>query len=194
MVRRSTTFLSGAHRMAMIALAAAFLLPQGCAPPLPEPEPAESSADDPQDESSDPAWTVVNDQTMAMMPDAADDPELQEAIDAARSTSEGARNRWAEATDRDSWLIKWEAPLVDGGIEYLWVRPEIWTPHRIEGVLANAPQHQLEFDAAAGDRVSFPAEQLADWIHFLPDGSGDGEFEGGTTHRLILERHGPPAG
>jgi uncharacterized protein YegJ (DUF2314 family) len=43
----------------------------------------------------------------------------------------------------------------------------------------------------AGELVSFPVEELSDWLHLL-DGTIEGGREGGFTIDLLEQRHGPP--
>lgn len=115
-------------------------------------------------------------------------PALAEAIEKARATMDQARIRWsqADADERRRWAVKWAAPLESGAVEYLWVTPEHWSPFRVEGVLLNDPVHALLDGAQRGDSVSFPAEELCDWMR-LPKQSDGGPIEGGFTNAALTE-------
>ena len=89
------------------------------------------------------------------------------------------------------WAIKWAAPTAEDQIEYVWVRPVAWSSHRIEAVLANTPLNELMCGKTKGDYVSFPIEQMADWIRFLSD-DFQGHYEGGYTLKILTERYGSP--
>ena len=158
----------------------------GCerAEPIPPPQP-------PPVTPAVSAWHASDESAQVAV--AADDPHLAAAIGRARSTAGQARDRWraADAHDRARWAVKWAAPTADGGVEHVWVRPVVWTRFRIEGRLANPPTEPLESGRLAGELVSFPAEQLSDWVH-LVEGPGDGPREGGFTMDLLEQRYGPP--
>jgi uncharacterized protein YegJ (DUF2314 family) len=138
------------------------------------------------------AWRTLDESARIAAAAEADDPELAEAIDRARSTAAQARQRWrADSARTGAWAVKWAAPTVGGGVEQVWVRPVSWSRFRIEGRLASPPQAELQCGRQAGELVSFPAEELSDWLHLL-DGTVDGRREGGFTIDLLEERHGPP--
>ncbi len=138
------------------------------------------------------AWRIID--GSAATAAAAADPELAAAIARARSTAGDARQRWAtdSAADRRSrWAVKWAAPTTEGGVEHVWIRPTSWSHHRIEGWLASPPQSPLACGRIAGELVSFPAEELSDWVHFT-DGTIEGPRQGGFTIELLQRRHGQP--
>jgi uncharacterized protein YegJ (DUF2314 family) len=138
------------------------------------------------------AWRTLDGSGSVAVAGAADDPVLAAAIERARSTAEQARQRWrADPDGRGSWAVKWAAPTVEGGVEHVWVRPLSWSRFRIEGRLASPPQAELACGRGAGDLVSFPAEELSDWLHLL-DGIADGRREGGFTIDALRQRYGPP--
>ena len=70
-------------------------------------------------------------------------------------------------------------------VEHVWVRPLEWSPFRIEGVLLSAPR--ADIGALQGDLVSFPIEELSDWVHMI-DVNGAAGRDGGFTLE-VLERH-----
>ncbi len=127
----------------------------------------------------------------------------------ARATLEDARIRWSVASpnDRALWAIKWAAerathsitegnanrqPIVErGDIEYVWVQPLTWSPFRIEAILISEPTSPLQCSRVAGEMVSFPIEEAADWIHFASD-APDAPFEGGYTVRVLEDHYGKP--
>jgi uncharacterized protein YegJ (DUF2314 family) len=130
--------------------------------------------------------------------DIADDAiaaELEAASQQARDAAESARLDWLDSvlTDRKhNWMINWAAPVpggqdLEGGsrVEHVWIRPIEWSPFRIEGVLLSAPR--ADIGAAQGDLVSFPVEQLSDWVHVIEMNGAAGR-EGGYTLE-VLERH-----
>ncbi len=154
-------------------------------PPTLEPPPAT-----PADAGS--AWRIQDGSARIAVAAEAADPQLAEAIERARATAEQARQRWrAGPGEGGSWAIKWAAPTVGGGVEHVWVRPVSWSRFRIEGRLASPPQAELVCGRKAGELVSFPAEELSDWLHLL-DGTIDGRRDGGFTIDLLEQRHGPP--
>ncbi|MHC4210936.1 MAG: DUF2314 domain-containing protein [Planctomycetota bacterium] len=138
------------------------------------------------------SWRTLDGSDGAAVAAEANDPILAEAIDRARATAEQARRRWqADPAGGDTWSIKWAAPTAGGGVEHVWVRPLSWSRFRIEGRLASPPQARLLCGRKAGELVSFPAEELSDWLHLL-DGTTDGRREGGFTIDLLEQRHGRP--
>ncbi|MHC4710048.1 MAG: DUF2314 domain-containing protein [Planctomycetota bacterium] len=154
-------------------------------PPALEPPPAT-----PADAGS--AWRMQDGSARIAVAAEPDDPQLAEAIERARSTAEQARRRWrAGPGEGGSWAIKWAAPTVRGGVEHVWVRPVSWSRFRIEGRLASPPHAELVCGRKAGELVSFPVEEMSDWLHLL-DGTIDGRREGGFTIDLLEQRHGPP--
>jgi uncharacterized protein YegJ (DUF2314 family) len=157
----------------------------GCdRPEEPAPAPAPITAPEPAPPS---AWREVDGSRIVAV--AADDERLRAAMREARRTAPAARGRWAamDEAGRARWAIKWAAPTVDGGREYVWMRPVAWSPFRIEGRLASPPQRMLESGRVLGDLVSFPHDELADW--FLENGA---QHEGGFTLRVLDEHFGAP--
>lgn len=129
--------------------------------------------------------------------DEAANAELAAAIAQARATAETARQTWAAATpdDRKQWWVKWAAPTADERIEHVWVQPVNWSPFRVEGVLASQPLTQLECEHSLGELVSFPIEELSDWVHLLApptDQNALGSFDGGFTVKALEGKFGPP--
>jgi uncharacterized protein YegJ (DUF2314 family) len=128
----------------------------------------------------------------------AEDRELLAAIAEARRTAPEARKRWeiAAAEDRARWSIKWAAPTIDQGIEHVWVRPVNWSPFRIEGVLLSSPIHELGCGKTKGEIVSFPIEELSDWVHLTGESSTPGtpprNTEGGFSEKVLEKRFGKP--
>lgn len=127
--------------------------------------------------------------------------ELAAAIEEARATAEEARSKWSQTpqSQRSRWAVKWAAPVSgddESGVEYLWVQPIHWSPFRIEGLLASEPVHELasmprESQPTMGDLVSFPIEELADWVHYQT-GDTNGPREGGFTLDVLDARYGKP--
>jgi uncharacterized protein YegJ (DUF2314 family) len=154
-------------------------------PPTLEPPPATTA-------EAGSAWRTLDDTAGFAVAVEADDPKLAEAIDRARASAEQARRRWlADPTRGDAWAVKWAAPTVGGGVEHVWIRPVTWSRFRIEGRLASPPQAKLLCGREAGELVSFPAEELSDWVR-LADGAMAGRREGGFTIDLLEQRHGRP--
>jgi uncharacterized protein YegJ (DUF2314 family) len=116
--------------------------------------------------------------TIVRVPAEAADRELQQAMNQARATAGAARSRWLAAPpeERRHWAVKWAAPTADGSIEHVWVRPAAWSRFRVEGVLESEPVHDLASGHGAGDLVSFPFEELSDWVRADPAGPREGGF------------------
>jgi uncharacterized protein YegJ (DUF2314 family) len=167
----------------------AILLAVGCEGQDPPPT-LEPPAATPADAGS--AWRIEDGSARIAVAAGADDTKLAEAIARARKTADEARQRWqAGPGEGGTWAIKWAAPAVGGGVEHVWVRPVSWSRFRVEGRLASPPQAELVCGRSAGEPVSFPIEELSDWLHLL-DGTIDGRREGGYTIDLLEQRHGPP--
>jgi hypothetical protein len=140
-------------------------------------------------------------------------------MEQARKTAEQARQRWlyTSSDDRPRWAVKWAAPLAGkptrsvrgtggatgddaegGNVEHVWVSPVHWSPFRIEGVLASTPVNDLACGKTLGDLVSFPIEELSDWIHFgtatasAAGSDPNAPHEGGFTVQLLMEEYGTP--
>jgi hypothetical protein len=77
------------------------------------------------------------------------------------------------------------------GVEHVWVQPIEWSTFRIEGPLATKPTHDLACGKTANELVSFPVDELSDWI-YLPDGDFHGKREGGFTVQVLERRFGKP--
>jgi uncharacterized protein YegJ (DUF2314 family) len=137
------------------------------------------------------AWRTIDESPQVAVPADAPDAALASARERARASMDDARTRWAAATEdeRRSWAIKWAAPTVGGGVEYVWVEPLTWSTHRIEGRLASPPQHELTCGRTKDELVGFPAEELADWVHYL-EGDPTGPREGGFTVDVLERRFG----
>lgn len=133
-------------------------------------------------------WDEVGSSQLVSIEDEQLRADLKSAMHEARETAEDARRRWevADERQRTNWGVKWAAETAGGGVEYLWVEPLAWSPFRIEGLIANHPQSALECGKGLGELVSFPIEQLADWL-YLPTGDIDGPREGGFTLVVIEE-------
>jgi uncharacterized protein YegJ (DUF2314 family) len=140
-------------------------------------------------------WESIEGATLVALPTEGEDPEMDAAIAQAQATAEQARQHWTDATgdDRDRWAVKWAAPSTDGRIEHVWVRPESWSSHRIEGTLLSPPVTNLLCGRVRGESVSFPLAELTDWLHAPAPGSSLPP-EGGFTVRLLEQRYGDPAG
>lgn len=130
------------------------------------------------------------------VPMEADDPDMQAAIAEARKTAEDARKRWtaADAHGRTQWAIKWAAPTADEKIEHVWVQPISWSPFRIEGILKSEPRTPLAAGKTTGQLVSFPIEELSDWLYVTQVDPRTGQMttEGGFTNKVLEARYGKP--
>jgi len=154
-------------------------------------------------------WQSNGDGWRIALPEHAQDEELADVIAQARLTASDARERWLKTpeSERDNWAVKWAAPLDfvfdenndddvggDGeyaAVEHVWVRPLHWSPFRIEGVLISDPVNKLHKGRVRGDLVSFPIEELSDWVHFI-DGDAQGRREGGFTIDALEAKYGKP--
>lgn len=144
-------------------------------------------------------WRSKDSSVTVAVPDEDADRELAAAIAQARASAGEARQRWAAAApqDRSRWSVKWAAPTVDGRVEHVWVQPANWSGFRIEGLLASQPINELACGKTLGELVSFPSDELSDWIHDTtvnesPPSSGARTFEGGFTVKLLEQRYGRP--
>ncbi len=152
------------------------------APPAPGPDTNRAAA------SRRSPYRDVDGARITRLPSIEDDAELAEAIAGAQAMLDSARVLWATGPkdQRDRWAVKWAAPLADGGVEHLWIRPTSWSKHRIEGVLLSNPTAELLSAHTQGDTVSLTPEEASDWVHFT---SEDGnEYEGGYTIAIIDNR------
>ncbi len=194
--------------IACIALASALIL-CACEPPAPDPLPS-SSASTP--EIRKPVlWQRVKDATVIAVDDAEVESQVAAASAEAHRTRDDARQRWsmAKPEERALWAVKWAAPLAPSGsdgatpagsqqptansrIEHIWVQPINWSPFRIEGVLLSEPVHALDCGRSVGEVVSFPIDELSDWLHFASDPATnpDTPFEGGFTVKVLEEKYG----
>jgi uncharacterized protein YegJ (DUF2314 family) len=146
-------------------------------------------------------WRRDGQTTIVAVRDEAKDAQLRAAIDQARQTAEDARKQWTYAgpDDQKKWAVKWAAPLAgttDDQTEQVWVEPVNWSPFRIEGVLASKPISALACGRTLGELVSFPIEELTDWLHEIPDPASTADsgsrYEGGFTLKVLEERFGTP--
>ncbi len=148
-------------------------------------------------------WVGDGSREALLLVDPEQDAALREALDAAsrqaRDTAAEARELWRQARpdERERWLIKWAAPVLDelgqptGRVEHVWVRPLAWSPFRVEGVLASMPRGRIGHEA--GDLVGFPIEELSDWV-FKIEGRIDGPRRGGFTVEVLEKHIGAPGG
>jgi uncharacterized protein YegJ (DUF2314 family) len=119
--------------------------------------------------------------------------ELSTSIEEAQRTAEAAREQFASALphERLRFVVLWMAPTMEGSREFVWVRPLSWSPFRIEGELQSEPTMPLESSGTRGAVVSFPIEELADWVIFDPDRPGYA-VKGAVTIQAIEQRLGAP--
>jgi uncharacterized protein YegJ (DUF2314 family) len=119
--------------------------------------------------------------------------ELSDSIEEAQKSAPQAQQQFATALphERLRFLVLWMAPTADGSREFVWVRPVTWSPFRIEGELLSQPTAPLEAGSTAGDSISFPIEQLADWIIFESSRPGQ-PAQGAATLSEIEKRVGTP--
>lgn len=138
-------------------------------------------------------WRTVNGTPAVAVPADQYDGDLQRAMRHARATAEQARLQWMRAPleHRQRWSIKWAAPTASDGVEHVWIQPRHWSAFRIEGVLLNQPIENLACGKLSGDLVSFPAEELSDWLH-LTTNDPHAAYEGGFTIAAIEKIHGRP--
>lgn len=150
-----------------------------------------------QDQAKPSPWQIIDGAARIALASEIDDSELADAIAQAKSSAEEARKRWQNATNqqRNQWAIKWAAPTVDGNIEHVWVKPIVtWSKFRIEGKLANQPLAELVCDKTLGQSVSFPIEELSDWVYLIEGNDDESKptREGGFTIKLLEQRYGEP--
>ncbi|HWB19192.1 MAG TPA: DUF2314 domain-containing protein [Phycisphaerales bacterium] len=137
-------------------------------------------------------WLATQTDSVVVISDVNVQSQLAVAADRARTSADQARVKWAsQPSQRDRWAIKWSAPTLEGAPEQVWVVPVNWSEFRIEGRLVTDPIRTLECGKSQGDIVSFPANELVDWV-YLADGKPDGQREGGFTLKVLEERAGKP--
>lgn len=130
-------------------------------------------------------WRTAGDSDVRVLESEHDEADLAAAIARARKTLDEARIRW-QARQRGNgeaksfWAVKWRAPTVDGGAEYVWVEPMTWSAFRVEGRLASPPQRALACGKSRDDLVGFSADELVDWVRY-DDADFGGAYEGGFT-------------
>ncbi len=178
------------HIMLRIAIAGLPLAVVACED---QPPPPQLQAESPQPAPPS-LWQDGPRSPIVAIDESADDPEMVEAMKAARASAEDARKRWSLATSeqRARWAIKWAAPTADGRTEHVWVSPVRWSKFRIEGVLTSEPVNELANGKSLGDLVSFPIDELSDWI-FLKTDDFTGPREGGFTVNVLEKRYGTPS-
>lgn len=196
-------------------VAAALILLAGC-------KPREQASTQPAaSETSKPSlWHEQNQATVVAVGGESHDAKLASRLTAAtaeaRKTLNDARQRWqfGGSDDQKHWWVKWAAPIVtDASVtgdpdprEQVWVQPVNWTAFRIEGVLCSKPVSDLACGKMLGELVSFPVDELSDWLHEVtvsgggespdgkPQGPGKTAHEGGYTMAVLEERFGTPRG
>ncbi|MCP3904452.1 MAG: DUF2314 domain-containing protein [Planctomycetes bacterium] len=170
-----------------VSLVVLAMLAVGC--DLEPPSAREASTDDVATNAPAPTWAQRDGSDQVAV--RAGDTELADAIAEARRTAEGARRRWDEASshERSLWAVKWRAPTADGHHEFVWVEPLHWSLFRIEGRLASPPRRDLACGRGRDELVSFPSDELTDWIYRPPTGPD----EGGFTVNVLERRYGGSA-
>lgn len=120
--------------------------------------------------------------------------ELADLMKEAQRTAAAAQAEFVASLphERLQYLVLWMATTADGSCELVWVRPVSWSPFRIEGELKSEPTNTLESGAAAGDMVSFPIEELADWLVRDP-AQANRIVKGASTLKAIEQRVGSPS-
>jgi len=139
---------------------------------------------------TDTPWIQDSVSAYASLTDA-DVADLETVIAEAQATAASARERFNEAdpVERLSYIVLWNAPTGEGSLELVWVRPVRWSQFRIEGVLLSEPRQPLHSGRAAGELVSFPVDDLADWA--ILDVKRPGHtIEGAATLHAIEQRIG----
>jgi uncharacterized protein YegJ (DUF2314 family) len=149
-------------------------------------------------------WRVgeVNGERSARLPIERDDlrKELEAAAERAQQTVNEAREQWRKTPEsqRHRWAVKWAAPVAEdeNAVEHVWVRPMHWSHFRIEGALLSAPDRSLDAAGSSGDSptrgdiVSFPVEELSDWVRWHAD-NANAERDGGFTIDVLEQAAGP---
>jgi hypothetical protein len=112
----------------------------------------------------------------------------------ANSHQPSAISRQPTANNSHSSLADSQQPTADSLTEHVWVQPINWSPFRVEGVLLSKPLRPLECGRSAGELVSFPIDELADWLHYAADPATnpDAPFEGGFTVKTLEQTYGRP--
>ena len=120
--------------------------------------------------------------------------ELAPLIAQAQKTAPAAREQFNDSLPHEqlNFLVLWQTRTTDGSREFVWVRPVSWSPFRIEGDLLSEPTATLESGGLPGELVSFPVEELADWV--ILDANIPGRAaKGAATLSAIEQRVGTPS-
>jgi hypothetical protein len=126
--------------------------------------------------------------------DSSDQPSANSDQSSANSNQPSPTSRHPSAKTNRSSVADSQQPTADSLIEHVWVQPINWSPFRIEGVLLSQPLRPLDCGRNAGELVSFPADQLADWLHYAADPATNpnAPFEGGFTVKALEQAYGKP--
>lgn len=187
----SSRFMGRCISISLIAIVLAVSV-AGCDTDEPSRPPASPTAQPSPWRSSDDTWQIA-------LTEESTTEALAEAVSHAQATLADAREQWlvASEADRDHWAVQWAAPAeTDDGqptLEHVWVKPLHWSMFRMEGRLLSQPTRSLFAHRSQGDLVSFPLDEVTDWVYF-PDGDRAGRREGGFTIDALESRYGrPPA-
>ena len=116
---------------------------------------------------------------------AADDPEMDIAIEKARETlPQFWQALLEENKDDHSFNIKVGLPADNGGVEHIWVDNVSKKGSEISGALINVPMHLSQYEL--GDFISFSTSQVTDW-QFIRNGKS----EGNHVTKVLLKRMSP---
>jgi len=134
-------------------------------------------------------WHTHNGQSAIAVASDTDQVLLEQAAAQARATVDEARTQWLATPEvqRGNWAIKWAIELENGSIEHVWVQPLHWSAFRIEGLLLSDVLTESDDAYTRGQLVSFPVEQLTDWVY-----QSNGERRGGYSMRVLEDQYGQP--
>jgi uncharacterized protein YegJ (DUF2314 family) len=112
-------------------------------------------------------------EVMATLP--ADDPELLAAGKRARRELADLRAHFANGLPAGERLaVKAPFSTPDGFVEWMWVDVTRWHKDELTGLLNNDPEYVTTLHA--GQELTVKLDDVADYIHVLPDGTQVGDY------------------
>jgi len=79
-------------------------------------------------------------------------------------------------------LVKAPFSTPDGGNEWMWVEVTVWKGNRIKGILRNEPENVP--GVRGGSTVEVNERDVFDYIHYLPDGTEEGNWTAAILQRM----------
>jgi len=116
---------------------------------------------------------------------AANDPDMDAAIDKAKSTLNTFIDRLEHPKPREVFSIEGQFDAPDGSFERLWVDDVTFAAGAFTGTLRDKPAKIASIQQHG--QVTVPRDHVTDWIILT-----SGKSEGGYTIDVLMERQGAP--